>query len=338
MAAPYAEGEAVSAEMVMDVEDDSVSTLDVLIQAAYMLPVVGNVMAIGDVARDIGDLGGTDPQGIPNSQSTWLWAVLVIDALGLVPAFGSAPRPIRLGTREGLLAFARGDGVDTAAEILFNLAGGQALAFLEKLEPWFNGQQPTLLREISRTVETLEDYITNPVDTATQLGKIQANPECWSVLEQSKRIVFVAFDRLLDAFGDERDTLIRMLRDLDGMASEMVTAGITHLIPLLRQLARAVSALVAKRGGITKSGTVITGQVNRTELGAENRQSTRHEADASPTPAGCACAFAAPTSVSANPIDYVMGDENLWHTDFRVPGLIDVEWTRYYRSSIDELD
>ena len=39
-----------------------------------------------------------------------------------------------------------------------------------------------------------------------------------------------------------------------------------------------------------------------------------------------------------NPVDYVMGDENLWHTDFSVPGLIDVEWTRYYRSSIDELD
>ena len=50
-AEPYSEGETPEAVIMMDVEEDSVTVLDVVVQAAYMLPVVGNVMAIGDAAR-----------------------------------------------------------------------------------------------------------------------------------------------------------------------------------------------------------------------------------------------------------------------------------------------
>ncbi|WP_348828084.1 hypothetical protein [Halomonas sp. RT37] len=119
-AEPYSEGETPEAVIMMDVEEDSVTVLDVVVQAAYMLPVVGNVMAIGDVARDVVDLDGNDVDGTPNYQNVWLWAVLVIDAIGLVPAVGNASRPIRVGTREGIQAFARGEGVDIAAQILVN--------------------------------------------------------------------------------------------------------------------------------------------------------------------------------------------------------------------------
>ncbi|KJZ02547.1 hypothetical protein TW86_23095, partial [Halomonas sp. S2151] len=216
---------------MMDVEEGSVTVLDVVVQAAYMLPVVGNVMAIGDVARDVVDLDGNDADGTPNYQNVWLWAVLVIDAIGLVPAFGNASRPARAGIREGIQAFARGEGVDIVAQILVNQAGGAAMDFLAELESKLEEQKPKLLREIDTIVGKLAEFINNPVDAATQLKLIDENPEWWNLLEKGKRVVFIAFDRLLEAFGDDRQRLIAFLGQLGGMARSMVNAGFERLLP-----------------------------------------------------------------------------------------------------------
>ncbi|KJZ02549.1 hypothetical protein TW86_23090, partial [Halomonas sp. S2151] len=101
---------------------------------------------------------------------------------------------------------------------------------------------------------------------------------------------------------------------------------------MIRDLAQATRRRSSQRRGVNHQGTAVTGQRTVHYLSAENRQTTRHEAEPSATPAGCVCSLHRPTPTSPNPVDYVMGDENLWHTDFSVPGLIDVEWTRYYRS------
>ncbi|WP_348816120.1 polymorphic toxin type 17 domain-containing protein [Halomonas sp. H10-59] len=337
-AEPYSEGETPEAVIMMDVEEDSVTVLDVVVQAAYMLPVVGNVMAIGDVARDVVDLDGNDADGTPNYQNVWLWAVLVIDAIGLVPAFGNASRPARAGIREGIQAFARGEGVDIVAQILVNQASGAAMDFLAELESKLEEQKPKLLREIDTIVGKLAEFINNPVDAATQLKLIDDNPEWWNLLEKGKRVVFIAFDRLLEAFGDDRQRLIAFLGQLGGMARSMVNAGFERLLPMIRDLAQATRRRSSQRGDVNHQGTAVTGQRTVHYLSADNRQTTRHEAEPSATPAGCVCSLHRPTPTSPNPVDYVMGDENLWHTDFSVPGLIDVEWTLYYRSSIDELD
>ncbi|MGQ7249996.1 DUF6531 domain-containing protein, partial [Halomonas sp. V046] len=336
---PYAPHPTPEAEIIVEVDDDSVSILDLVIQAAYMLPVVGNVMAVGDVARDVMDLTDSDEQGQPNHENAWLWGVLVIDAIGIVPAVGNASRPVRLASREAVLAFARGDGVEIAAELLWTAAAGNALEFMEQLGQWLESNSARFRRQIALFISKLEAFIDNPVDAATQHGLIDANPAWWDVLERGKRILFVVFDELADAIGvEQRQRIVSFLRQLGQLADSMVVEGIGTLLPLLSDLSTALVARKRRTGGVTRSATAVTGQKNEHELSALEQQSTREKGDNSPTPAGCACAFTAPTSVSANPIDYVMGDENLWHTDFRVPGLIDVEWTRYYRSSIDELD
>ncbi|SHM56682.1 DUF6531 domain-containing protein, partial [Halomonas cupida] len=337
-AEPYSEGETPEAVMLMDVEEDSVSILDVVVQAAYMLPVIGNVMALGDVARDVADLTGKDPRGQPNHHSAWLWAVLVIDAIGLVPAAGNASRPMRLATRESVLAFSRGEGVEMAADILINMAAGQALSFLEQLPDWVESKKSDFQNEVINIIDKLGEFIEHPVDAATQAGMIERNPAWWDILDKGKKIVFVAFDRLLDALGADRLELVGSLRVLSGVAVNKIIEGIDELLPLVAELASEVGRRRRATRGVNHEGGAITGKTNRHVLDAEYRQSSRHETDASPTPAGCACGFPVSRRNSGNPIDYVMGDENLWHTDFRVPGLIDIEWTRYYRSSIDELD
>ncbi|MGK0546236.1 RHS repeat-associated core domain-containing protein [Halomonas cupida] len=337
VAAPYTQGETPDAVMVMELEeDDGIDVLDVLIQAAYMLPVVGNVMAIGDVARDVAtiyDNDGNEPEAL-------LWAVLVIDAIGLVPAAGNASRPVRVGVREGLMAFARNDGIEIVIDIFFNYAAGAALDFLEELEPWIEQQKPKLLSELRSLVSTLSRYIQNPVGVAEQAGLIDKNPEWWNLLEKGKRIVFIAFDRLLEAFGNDRQRLVGFLASLAGMAESIINGGITQILPLVRELAGAARKRRTNTGGVTHQTTAIAGQQNTSRRGAQKVQTTHEASTPSRTPSGCACNFNAvlPRTTTNNPIDYVMGDENLWHTDFNVPGLVDVEWTRYYRSSIDELD
>ncbi|ODC03040.1 hypothetical protein BFW38_05245 [Terasakiispira papahanaumokuakeensis] len=322
-------------------EPEGNTVLDVVIQAAYMVPVVGNVMAIGDVARDIVNLTENDRQGNPNVENPWLWAIMVIDAIGIIPAAGNASRPIRVAAREAFLAFARGEGIAIAADILWAEAGGDAIAFMEKFQSWLQSQQSTIQNFINSVISGIKGLVKDPVEGAIQVGLIEANPSWWEIDEHGKRIVLKAFDELVEWLGDDtRDELVSALDDLGVSANQMVAEGFNLLLPVAAALAAALIERRSRRRGVDHQAMVNTGAPNHSRRGAVVPRST-HDNTSRPSdvPAGCTtCGINAPQTHTAHPIDYVMGDENLWQTDFSVPGRLTVEWTRLYRSSTDQLD
>ncbi|MEL0618011.1 RHS repeat-associated core domain-containing protein [Cobetia marina] len=331
--------EPVSPAVDIQTEPEDSTMLDIVIQAAYMVPVLGNVMAVGDVARDIVELCDDSPQGESNFENPWLWAILVIDAIGIIPAAGNASRPVRVASREAILAFIRGEGIAIVAQLLWNNAGGDAIEFVSKMQNWVKEQQPLLRRFASSTIGGIEKLVADPVDGAEQLKLIEENPSWWEVDEHGKRIVLQTFDALVHRFGeDQRQQLLGSLRQLKGVTDKMIVVAIDNLMPVLIALGSALIARRNKSGRVDHQGQAVAGASNHSQRGAQKRQSTTDERQPSDTPAGCACGLATSARQSPNPIDYAMGDENLWQTDFRVAGLIDVEWTRYYRSSIDALD
>ncbi|QEM82656.1 RHS repeat-associated core domain-containing protein [Halomonas binhaiensis] len=326
----------------VDLEPENSTALRIVREAAYMLPVVGNVMSLADVAQDVMVLCEDDEKGLPNTQNTWLWVILVIDAVGVIPAAGNASRSIRAGAREAILTFIRGEGIAIVAEILWDKAGGAALDFAAKMHKWLEQQKPELKKFISDIVSKLQLLVANPVDGAQQLGLIESNPGFWDFYERGKTYGFELFDKLIEAFGeDARQALLQALSDLGVAAKDMVIKAIDNLLPVVVGLAVAMVAYKTRKANVTKRAQASTGQPNRHQLNARRQQSTHEGRKPSKTPANCACGVAGakvPLQTSNHPIDYAMGDENLWHTDFHVAGLMDVEWVRFYRSSIDQLD
>ena len=278
-------------------EPGSSRVLDIVIQAAYMLPVVGNVMSIGDVARDIVVLCEDDSNNQPNHQNVWLWGVLVIDSIGIIPAAGNASRPIRLATREGILAFVRGEGIHIVAELLWNQAGGDALEFIEGLQSWMEGQKDRFRRFASDTITGIQSLVIDPVSGAEQMGLIERNPAWYDVPEHGKRITLIAFDQLVGVFGEEaRQRLIQALEQLRQMADSMIVSAIDNLLPVLGALVVAMQARRRGRRNVEHNGLAITGQPNTHRRGAAARQSTNEGRNPSQTPAGCACRTARPTA------------------------------------------
>ncbi|WP_417329937.1 DUF6531 domain-containing protein [Halomonas cupida] len=326
----------------IELEPESSSALMILKEAAYMLPVVGNAMSLADVAVDVWHLCDDDPNGQSNLANPWLWAVLVIDAIGIIPAAGNASRPVRKGAREAILDFIRGNSVETVSLVLWNAAGGDALEFVANMHQWLQQRKPVFQNFITESVGTLKLFVDDPVSGAKQVGMIETNPGFWQGIGDAFQTFSLnAFDRLLDAIGEEkRLNLSNSLGRLGRMASEYVGTAIDDLLPILMALTAELLAHKRRRGGVEHEGNAIPGGRNEHPRSATNSTSTRTEDTPSNLPPGCAATCNQPGNIlrGPKPVDHVMGDENLWQTDFRVPGLIDVEWTRYYRSSIDQLD
>lgn len=336
-------------EIENEPKDDDSSLFDLALQAAYLVPILGNVLSAYDVAKDAYHLSEADPQGNPNYENVWQWSVLVIDAIGVLPALGNASRPVRVASREAIISFIREGSITVVAELLWGAAGGAALDFVEDLDQWVDKQTPKIKSSVSEFADSVSDFVLDPVDAATQRGILKKDPSWWNVPDHYLRVELKAIDKLADLFAEElRQDLASGLKTVGAQAATFIVKAVSSLRPLLINLAKALITYRKKHGHVEAKGTAIAGRTNETRKGALEQYSTRKEGENSTVPAGRICRpcnrsatggdAAIPAQTSARPIDYVMGDENLWQTDFQVPGLMDVEWTRYYRSSLDELD
>ncbi|WP_027706321.1 DUF6531 domain-containing protein, partial [Zymobacter palmae] len=321
-----------------------------IMEGAACIPIVGNVIALKDVAFDTYEICKTDEHNQhSNLKNIWLWVTLGVDGIGIIPAAGNASAPIRAVVRHGLWEFARGAGLALLIDKLVEVFSGQIEEFLLKLQSWIEELKSLLVDLIQKLGNSLADFIHSPFNWAKQVKLIEEGWTVWPS-DNVKKIAFKGMEKLLDCLDQTlRQSLEQGMRDYSVQGAVMVGDAILKLMPLVIAITDAVLARRHRTKNVQAQSHVTNdGKAHQPAALVEQKgDCTKAPADNHPTPAkdkpGCSTcpkveAKHRPPPRTQNPIHLVMGDENLWQNDFVVPGLIDLEWTRFYRSSCDMLD
>uniref|UniRef100_UPI002027AFC4 DUF6531 domain-containing protein n=1 Tax=Caballeronia sp. GAWG2-1 TaxID=2921744 RepID=UPI002027AFC4 len=310
---------------------------EIFVQCLYMLPVVGNAMSLYDV--------GTDIYGICSSaekaSSLTSWGILAIDAIGVIPAAGNASRPMRAVVKEVLLAFAKGAAASVLVDLFWATAGGDAVAFMEKLDQKLTQWREEISRGISDASRMVRRFVENPVSAAEQMGRIKHNEGFLSWVPSGETIALHGIDQLLKVSG-QRTTILKWLDEFDRNRDAMLrrafgdaaTAG--SLIFMAAQIVEEIKFRKA-RSSPSHVAHAAPGTMHEPHVKpGTHTEHTQKGAKASDVPAkdGCGC----PVTKTGKPVDLVMGDENLEQTDFALDGVAPIVWTRRYRSSLAAYD
>ena len=112
------------------------------------------------------------------------------------------------------------------------------------------------------------------------------------------------------------------------LTAKLLSMYSSHLKPLLNKLLEAFSNTCPKG---RRGGQQSHQQGQERHPAALSEVTSRFKGKIKPPPK-CACA------ASPNSIGYVLGEESLQHTDFSLPGVLPIIWTRQYRSNFDGND
>ncbi|HEX3636136.1 MAG TPA: DUF6531 domain-containing protein, partial [Paraburkholderia sp.] len=309
---------------------------EIFIQCLYMLPVVGNAMSLYDVGTDIYRLCSVTGA----AKNLFNWGILAVDAIGVVPAAGNASRPARAVVKEVLLAFAKGAAVGVLVDLFWASAGGDVIAFMSKLDEKLKGFKQDIVKGVRDASRTVRRFVENPVSAAEQMGAVKKNTGFLSWVPTAEEIALHGIDELLKVSG-KRDAILTWLDEFDRNTGPMLdkafgdaaTAG--TLIFMAAQIVEEIKARRAHRPSHVAQAAPGTMKEPHTKPG-EHRDTTQLGAKPSNLPAkkGCGC----PSTASAKPVNYAMGDENLEQTDFALDGVVPIVWTRRYRSSLAAYD
>ncbi|WP_223277443.1 RHS repeat-associated core domain-containing protein [Cupriavidus metallidurans] len=311
---------------------------ELFIQCLYMVPVVGNAMSLWDVGTDVYRLC-SQPSAAKN---LFEWGILVIDAIGVVPAAGNASRPARAVVKEVLLAFAKGQRTAVLVDLFWATAGGDVIEFMAHLDEHLKRWQADIIKGVQQATRTIRTFVQNPISAAEQIGVIRTNKGFWSWVSSTEEVALYGIDELLKLSG-QRTAILAWLDEFERNTEPMIRAALGDAAKagtLLFMAAQIVAEIKARRGrGKTPSHTAQAAPGELTEphrKPGEHRDTTQKPAKPSKTPArdGCGC----PITASPKPVNYAMGDENLAQTDFVLDGIVPIVWTRRYRSSLCAYD
>ena len=317
---------------------DSVSNHShgIFVQCLYMLPVVGNVMSLYDVGTDIYRICSVTGA----AKNLFNWGILAVDAIGVVPAAGNASRPARAVVKEVLLAFAKGAAVGVLVDLFWATAGGDVIEFMSTLDEKLKGFKEDIVKGVRDASRTVRRFVQNPVSAAEQMGAVKKNTGFLSWVPTGEEIALHGIDELLKVSG-KRDAILAWLDEFDRDTGPMLdkafgdaaTAG--TLIFMAVQIVEEIRARRAHKPSHVAQAAPGTMKEPHTKPG-EHRDTTQLGAKPSDLPAktGCGC----PSTTSAKPVNYAMGDENLEQTDFALDGVVPIVWTRRYRSSLAAYD
>ncbi|MFT4172412.1 MAG: DUF6531 domain-containing protein, partial [Rhodocyclaceae bacterium] len=346
-------------------------TLERLKQVAGAVPVVGNIIALVDVLGDVVKLVQSKGGELLD------WVSLGINMIGVIP-FPPGMAGARMGLRPALhlvrQELARAGPAALGDAIIEALVSHLNASIVGEIDDFVRGAQSRLqamLDEAGQTCEAMLEALASGLG-AVVLGELDAAGEArrsgeqlsaagkhlvrdpkaafgnflaaaWGAYKAAAKATSNAVARALvpeqaresiaKAVADLR-TLGGQVRQRLGRLGDAATA--LSIGWLLMQLAQAVQRWRARKRAHPQAANVSPSQTNeaRRGAGAGTLESSAQQAPARQDP-GCKNGV---LSGTAHHISFATGSETLAHTDFVLPGLLPIVWTRTYCSRLAAYD
>ncbi|AOX99261.1 hypothetical protein BJP62_01610 [Jeongeupia sp. USM3] len=352
---------------------DNHVTLDDLQNVAGALPVVGNLIAAGDLLVDLYEISQK------RDKADFVdWMGVGINGIGLIPAPGTAAlrvtmRPVLGGVRMALIRSGKVIGPALVDTIVAHILASKALA--EKVEDAVQKMMtvlPGVLKDVADFVSKVIDqfagflrqivtgqvgkYRAVPKGAVPGKGSFVRNPQvqlksmfgavCAFYREAATAVASKAASMMLNE--KAKKTILGLLDYLTKSLKPMIAGKITalasetakdSLMALLKLLLAAIKKRFSKakaQGAALpgKRGKVVHRQDQKTMEYTSKQEAAARSANSCKSCAGGASS----ANKSKHSIGYALGDETLSHTDFVLPGVMPLVWLRTYNSRLAMFD
>ena len=334
--------------------------------AAAVVPVLGNIMALVDVLDDVITLTRKP------SDDPFLWASLGINLIGLIPGPGGAARmSLRVVLRGARQELARA-GMQGAKAVLTNsliqiladdLAAtyqGELTTFIQDAQAKLNGYLDEACKvgeaKLNELASGIEGLLVSSKKGDANAAKILRSLKDDLAYDPDKQLTqpWAALWHVYTALGAAAAAVVvpRLLPDQAQAAMRQAVGTLRTIVPRLRPalmrltdpnvqhtigwLLTQLLSKVGKHKGTSMGANVPVGKTGRAEYTrhAGARGAVRNEKRAT-SDGVCHKNCKGGTGGS---ISFALGAETLNHTDFTLPGLFPIEWTRTYRSDLAAYD
>ncbi|MBA4710205.1 RHS repeat-associated core domain-containing protein [Aquitalea aquatica] len=344
-------------------------SVETLKTVAAAVPVVGNLISIGDVVVDVVDM--CNKSNRREEVDVFDWLFLGVDLVGVVPAAGGL---FKAGVRPTLKLCAtslRRAGKDWAkAEI----EAGLAAKLISMLPASYRNSPAEWVKFVDSKIEAeLKEcgakggtMLKGFADLLTSMGTgkfgsyveqhVPHTPVRYNLEKTNDDGLWGTISAHLHAIkkaaasaGQEAASgmMVTAAHEVDGLLKGTASARLmqrlgaaiatwaaklgemlmkmysSHLKPLLEKLARAFLKHMPVKAGAVVGKSVKTVSAKVAQAGKE--VAARFAPKQKPAPP-CACA------TSGHAIGYAFGEETFEHTDFSLPGVLPIVWSRRYRS------
>ncbi|WP_367237382.1 RHS repeat-associated core domain-containing protein [Pseudomonas sp. Rh2] len=359
-------GAAVFDAWLRDISHGYVN-LERLKDAAEMLPVIGNIMALVDAVGDIVNLATAD------QPDPWDWLSLGINLIGVVPA-----PPTMAYARKSLrpmLVLARQEAKQVLGDSLIEILVGHLNAtIIGELDTFLGDAEAHLTEVMTEAAKTGEKLVNNTADAidAIILGKLDSQGDLKTAATQLQKVsetmtsdpqvslenAFGALSNAYSAMSKGAANMVmgnvvptRVQQAVLGYTAQFRSLGAQMSKQMLNLTSLAnPNSIASMRLILHKSSTIWHARNPKAVAGNVKEGSTsqaRHqkgdgllEATANQGPAKGAANDKKNVvcTSTCNRINFAVGSESLHHTDFSLSGPFPVTWTRTYNSRLDKLD
>ena len=346
---PDAKKQVLSFDDWLKKETNNYVSLSTLAAAAGAIPVLGNVLAAVDVLSSVKNMMQSD------SVDIFDWLDLGINVIGLIPGVGG---PARVSLRTALKGVRSGlkNGVEDAlADVLWGYINshhkGQVDDWAKEIEAQLTKNiLPKVRDKVYELIRSVADAIHNLAkgqmfDVSSLQKKLEAakKKSNLSMIERGEFfIVVLALEAEILAKQKTnaaieaalpksiQDNLYRFaarLYQFSGTAVKKISDLTLQLSGLIKRL---VEMLSKKKKGKNKTGSTggnnITNKKDNKNL--ESLNSPQKKANEKPSQCKCGNGY------SPKSIDFATGQETFTHTDFTLPGIMPISWSRTYCSGL----
>ncbi|RMC90818.1 sugar-binding protein [Aquitalea palustris] len=361
---------------LQDISDGYLS-VETLTTIGGAIPVVGNLISVGDVVVDIMDMSEKNRK--KQEVDIFDWMFLGVDLIGVVPAAGSL---FKVSTRPTLKVCAnamRRAGKDVAEYVIAPQLVGQLINMLPgdfrgRPEQWVDYVESKIDGCLNQCIKDGSKYLLDLADllrsagTGT-LGKFAAknipvkpvaynlektNGGFWATIgahmdainkavgEKKKQVAAGMVVTAAEAVDDMTAKSPALRATLREMASALAVWAAELPKKLMQVLADKLKPLLAKLKAAFKAYLDKKGGAVKSGMGKVAKQVKQiHKEVVSLFKGGGLgpkCGCPAGKPASPRSIDYLNGVETLIHTDFTLPGVMPIVWQRVYRSDFDAND
>ena len=350
-------------------------SVDSLKTIGSAVPIVGNLISVGDVIVDLMEMSEKSKK--KQEVDVFDWLFLGVDLVGVVPAAGGL---FKMGARPTLklcassVRRAGGDWLkmELSASLTQKVANMLPADFRNMPDQWVKhvdgkmqstletcgGKGKVIISDLANLLISLgsgnfSGYVKQHVPQAPVKYHLEKtnNQGFWASVgaeldalnraaanakKEAAAGMTVAAAKGID-MALKGSAAARMMLSLGRtllawagqLTAKLLSMYSSHLKPLLNKLLEAFLKHLPK-----KAAAVANKVTNKAKKGTQQlyqEVTSRFKGKIKPPPK-CACA------ASPNSIGYVLGEESLQHTDFSLPGVLPIIWTRQYRSNFDGND
>ncbi|MFC7422029.1 RHS repeat-associated core domain-containing protein [Iodobacter arcticus] len=362
-------------EWLLSISDGHLS-VEKLKTVGSAVPIVGNLISVGDVVVDLMQM--SDKQSKSQEVDVFDWLFLGVDLVGVVPGAGNLAKiGVRPALKLCASSLRRVGGdwlkVELSGALVGQLATMLPASYRDTPQEWVNyvdsniqstlqkcgTQGGTIIADLAQLLISLgsgnfsgfvQKHIPVTPITHYHLDKTNdqgfwatvgghlddLNKSAKGVRREAAAGMTVAAAGAIDLALKDSSAAKIMLRIGKAMAAwgaqltEMLLKMYSsHLKPILKKLLAGFIKHLPK-----KLSAVSSKVVNKVKKGTPQQHkevTSKYKAAQKPGPA-CSCA------TSPNSIGFALGEESLQHTDFSLPGVLPIVWTRQYRSNFEGND